>query len=193
MGKRGKNRKQQLREIQQRRLRYQPKMPQVPFSWGRFLSQHTSEIFFIGCFILAITLVYSLANKKEDSSQLEALNSSVSQEQINALGQTYPQGFRVFVLTDNKVLALGVDTLPKDLNINWGVSKIIQLTREEIRFQIGAISYQSKILTSSLNVKLPRQQGKASHITDINDIQISIDLLGEYDTGVFCALGFKKG
>src|SRR3989338_9061292 len=109
MGKRRKSRKQQLREIQERRLRYQPKLPQAPFSWGRFLSQHASEIFLTGCFIIAFTLIYSLGNNKKDPPQIEALSSSVSQSQINSLRQTYPQGFRVFTLTGNKVIALDID------------------------------------------------------------------------------------
>ena len=192
MGKRKKNRKQQLREIQERRQRYQPNIQQRPFSLWQFLVEHDSEIFFIGCIVVALTLVYSLKHHKKSSQKVIALSSSVPQQQINELRRNYPQGFRVFVLAKHDVVALNVDTLPSELNINWNVSRIISLTKEEIRFQIGPISYQSKSVAPSLMIKLPRRQGKTSNVADINGLEITVELLGEYNTGIFCALGFKK-
>ena len=192
MGKRKKDRKQQLREIHERRLRYQAKPRKIPFSLWRFLIEHDSEIFFIGCIVLVFALAYSLKHHKKNSQEILALSSSIPQQQINELRRSYPQGFRVFVLTKNEVVALNIDTLPSELNIEWDVSRIISLTNEEIKFQIGPISYRSKAVVPSLIVKLPRRQGKASNIADINDLEITVELLGEYNTGIYCALGFKK-
>ena len=192
MGKRKKNRKQQLREIQERRLRYQATPRQIPFSFWRFLTEHDSTIFFIGCVLVAITLVYSLKHYKKSSPEVLALSSSVSQTQINALKQTYPQGFRIFALTKGEVFALNIATLPVELNVEWEVSKILKLTNDEVRFLIGPISYKSKTLAPSLSVKFPRRQGRVSQTTQFNDIAITVELLGEYTNGIFCVLGFAK-
>jgi hypothetical protein len=194
MGKQKKNRRQQLREIQERRTRYLPKLPQRPFSWGRFLTENQTEIIFIGFIILVSVLVYNLNHPhRKNSAKAAALSSSISPQQIQNLRQKYPQGFQVFVISHNEITALNVDTLPPQLNVNWEVSRVIRLTKDEIRFQIGAISYESNQIAPSLLIKLPRRQGQASSVAQINGIEISIDLLGEYiNTGIFFVLGFKK-
>ena len=192
MGKHKKNRKQQLREIQEQRLRYQAKIPQRPFSLGRFLAAHGSEITFICFIIAAFVLVYSLDHFKKNFQNVTALSSSISQKQISDLRQEYPQGFRVFVLSRQMIVPLDVNTLPGELEINWEISHLVRLTRDEIRLQLGDISYQSKLVAPHLIIKLPRRQGKTYSIAIIDNVEMTVELLGEYNTGIFFAFGFRK-
>ena len=193
MGKQKKHRKQQLREIRERRERYQAKMPQRKFSPGRFLQNHLGELFFLICFALAFVLIYSIKNKPRDVYQIESLTSSIPENEIIELRRKFPQGFRVFALVKNEILPLNIDTLPKEVTVGWGASKIINLNRDEIRFNIGRIQYKSQVLTLSLPVKLPRKEGKASNSVIINDIEITVQLIAEYsNSGIFFALGFTK-
>lgn len=191
MGKRRKNRKHQLRAIHERRQRYQAKMPQSEFSFGRFLREHLTKIIFALCFTLAIVFVYSHRHPK-DNYEIEALTSSVAQKDINSLGNAYPQGFRIFAIVKNQILPLNIDTLPKELNVEWGTSKLVLLNRDEVRFNIGPTTYADKPLASSWPVKLPRREGKTSQTVAINNIELTVELVAEYNTGIFLALGFKR-
>jgi hypothetical protein len=193
MGKRTKNRKQQLREIRERRQRYVPTLPQRPFSWGRFLAENQSEIFFIGILIIASVFVYSFAHShSQNRSDVAALNSAVPQNQINDLRKRYPQGFRIFALSNQQIVALDTDTLPQGLKVDWDISHLVKLSRDEIRFQLGDISYRSKLLLSAFPVKMPRREGKTSNTMVVNNVEITVELLGEYTNGIFFALGFKE-
>lgn len=191
MGKQRKNRRHQLRAIKERRQRYQAKIPQSEFSFGRFLLKHLTEIIFVLCFTLAIVFVYTKRHPK-NIYEIETLTSSVAQKNINSLKNSYPLGFRVFAIVKDEILPLNIDTLPKELEIEWGTSKLILLNRNEVRFNIGPTTYADKLLALSWPVKLPRREGKSSQSLVINNIELTVELIAEYNTGIFLALGFKR-
>jgi hypothetical protein len=193
MGKREKHRRQQLRKIQERRQRYEAKMPTHPFSPGKFFRAHLGEIFFLFCFIAAFYLIYSIKPGHKNIADIEVLSSAVPESEINYLRQKYPQGFRVFALVKKEILPLNINTLPEGLKVNWGASKLLYLNRDEIKFNIARIERDSDLLVAGLPVKFPRREGKVSFTVVLQGIEISVELIAEYaNTGIFFALGFKE-
>ena len=193
MGKHKRTRQQQLHEIQERRTRYQAKMPEVKFSLIHFLTEHIFEICFGLFFIGAFIFIYSIKYRPFDGQKIASLSSSISPDQIKSLHKAYPQGFQVFAITNNDILPLNVNTLPPELTIDWEASSVGILNQDVARFQIGPVKYESKLLASALPVKLPLRQGKTSSSVVLNGIELTIELLGQYNNSdVFCVLGFKK-
>ncbi|MDP2654595.1 MAG: hypothetical protein Q8Q08_11285 [Candidatus Omnitrophota bacterium] len=190
MGKRGKSRKRQLEEIKERREARLPKMPpgEPPF---KPVSEYKFEIFLLCVLGVLILIISSQAKTAKHQKSITTYTMSVPDNQVQALNARYPKGYQLFAVTKDDVLPLNINRLPPGFRVNWGDSRVLRYSRDQVRFNLADISYPS-IPKSDFIVKFPLRQGYVQQVRATGALQIIVELLGEYEDQVLCAIGILE-
>ncbi len=160
----------------------------VMFTFTLIMVALVGSVYFIG---------YRLKN--EDREQLKGNTEHLIKSKGENWDFQYPDGYKVITLANNKVIESSVDTLPKDIFVDWKNISLARVTPEKlkdnpglIKMRLGEITHQASGLNqTTIMVSFAREVGQQVVVTPIKKKELFFELLEVYENSMVCLFALR--
>ena len=174
-------------------LRPMVKKSEVVSAEAEFYEKHTIAIWVVVIFIIVPGFIFLRGLYIEKKNPTMSPAAIAAQSQFDRLRQKYPEGFRLFEISGEKIKVLRSDNFPGAFQANWSYAKIRNKDGSVIGIYIPDIYYEPGGFDFvTVDVTFPRKQGEAFSLLKSDKCEITIEIVEDTGERILCALSIRN-
>lgn len=160
----------------------------------------TKVIYGLVFLLLVSGLLYMISHRQVDGyKEIQAHIKEVIKDKTSNWIYNYPGGFKIIAIYNNDVLQTEVDSLPKDLFVDWENTMLIRPNPLELKehpglakIQLTSVTYEkAQINHATLVTAFLKQTGMTSPVSRLGDKTLYFQLVEAYENSLICLFGIK--